>query len=132
MPYFARLGLILVATALVTGFSANQNQSGALELLGPGTISKADTYESFGSPSPDGLEFYFTQHQPNFGQHHIFVSRLTGGRWTAPESVSFSTTWNDREPRLSPDGRRIYFSSNRPMTAGDKPGRLDLFMAERN
>ena len=131
-PNSRRLAFIFVSAVFVAGTAAHQNQAPTLELFGPGTISKPDTYESFGSLSPDGRDFYFTQHQPNFGQHHIVVSHFRDGRWSAPEATPFSTTWNDREPRLSPDGRRLYFSSNRPAAAGGQPGKLDLFMTERN
>jgi len=126
-----RLGSLIAATAFVAGVAASQNQPATPELFGPGAISTPDAYESFGSLSPSGLDFYFTQHQPNFGQHHIVVSHLRDGRWSRPEPTPFSSTWNDREPRLSPDGRRLYFSSNRPAVAGNPPGKLDLFMTER-
>lgn len=130
MPHRARtFGL---AAAVAFGLSAfPTGQTNTPELFGPGVISKPDTYESFGSLSPDGREFFYTSHQPNFGQHHILVSQLTGGRWSPPQPVPFSTTWNDREPKLSPDGRRLYFSSNRPNEAGSQTQKLDLFMTER-
>jgi len=125
----APLGLVAAATLGLIALTASQPATP--ELFAPGVISKPDTYESFGSLSPDGREFYFTAHQPNFSQHHIVVSRLIDGRWSTPEPTPFSTTWNDREPKLSPDGRRLYFSSNRPTDAGSQPGKLDLFMTER-
>lgn len=125
-------GLRALAAAVWVASVIALAQPDQLSLLGPGTISKPDTYESFGSLSPDGREFYFTTHRPDFGQHHIVVSRLSGDRWSAPEGVRISGTWNDREPRLSPDGRRLYFSSTRPLEPGQAARRLDLYMAERD
>jgi hypothetical protein len=99
----------------------------------PGRISMPDSGESFGSLSPDSREFYYTIHNANFGRHRITVARIENGQWTRPATVPFSGRWNDREPRLSPDGKRLYFSSNRPLSAGDTTPRrdLDLWMAER-
>ncbi len=126
--------MTVTRTAVIAAFTAGlaAMQTGTPELFGAGTISKPDTHESFGSLSPDGGEFYYTSHQANFGQHHVVVSRLVDGRWSAPSPTAFSAEWNDREPRLSPDGRRLYFSSTRPAEAGQPAGRLDLFMTERS
>ena len=125
----ARTAPVIVA-ALTVGLAATQTPPP--ELVGAGTISKPDRYESFGSLSPDGREFYFTIHQPNFGQHHIVVSRFVNGQWSAPSATPFSSAWNDREPKLSPDGRRLYFSSNRPAEGTQPTSRLDLFMVGRD
>src|SRR3954454_89185 len=83
-------------------------------LFSPGIVSTPDSGEAFGTLTPDGREFYFTRHH-NFARHHIMVTRLVQGQWTRPELVPISGVYNDREPRLSPDGKRLYFSSNRPI-----------------
>lgn len=90
--------------------------------------------ESFGSIAPGAREFYYTIHRVDFSHHRIVVSKSVAGKWSAPQTLSFSGTFNDREPKLSPDGRRLYFSSDRPSSPGDtaKPRRLDLWMAERD
>ena len=101
-------------------------------LFAPGVVSTPDSGEAFGTLTPDGREFYFTKHH-NFARHHIMVTRFALGQWTLPELVPISGTYNDREPRLSPDGKRLYFSSNRPITAGDTGRRrdLDLWYSDR-
>jgi hypothetical protein len=103
------------------------------ELFGPGVITKPDSEEAFGSLSPNGREFYFTIHRPDFSRHRIMVSRFDGNRWSAPSALPFSGQYNDREPRLAPDGRRLFFSSNRPVQAGDTTRRrdLDLWFVDR-
>src|SRR5678815_4673899 len=118
---------LLYAASVIAVTAGMGAQTDPVSLFGAGTISKPDTYESFGSLSPDGREFYYTTHRPDFGQHHIVVSRLAGNRWSAPETLPFSGTWNDREPKLSPDGLRLYFSSTRPLEAGQAARRLDLY-----
>ncbi len=105
----------------------------APELFGAGIITKPDSEEAFGSFSPDGREFYFTLHRPDFSRHRIMMSRLDANRWSAPQPLPFSGQYNDREPKLSPDGRRLFFSSNRPVAPGDTARRrdLDLWFVDR-
>jgi Putative lumazine-binding/WD40-like Beta Propeller Repeat len=105
----------------------------APELFGAGVITKPDSEKAFGSFSPDGREFYFTLHRPDFSRHRIMMSRLEGDRWSAPRPLPFSGQYNDREPKLSPDGRRLFFSSNRPTQPGDTVRRrdLDLWFVDR-
>lgn len=104
----------------------------APSLFAPGVVSTPDSGEAFGTLTPNGREFYFTKHQ-NFARHHIMVTRFALGQWTLPELVPISGTYNDREPRLSLDGKRLYFSSNRPITAADTARRrdLDLWYSDR-
>ncbi|HEX8691897.1 MAG TPA: hypothetical protein VF746_05740 [Longimicrobium sp.] len=102
-----------------------------VELVGPGVISTARG-EGFGSFTPDGREFYFARHTPNWGRHTIMVSRLAGGRWTEPEPAPFSGTGSsDREPFVTADGRRLLFGSNRPHPDKTDRASYDLWVVER-
>jgi hypothetical protein len=129
--------IVIAACSLGMVAARSRAQSSARafapELFAPGVISTADSEESFGSLSRDGREFYYTIHRPNFSGHRIVVSRLERGRWTRGETLPFSGRYNDREPRLSPDDHRLYFSSNRPIVTGDTARRrnLDLWFVER-
>ncbi len=42
-------------------------------------------------------------------------SRLVDGQWTEATVASFSGTYPDIDPWLSPDGESLYFSSIRPV-----------------
>ena len=123
-------------TSIVLLGSCAGAQAGSLttapSLFAPGIVSTPDSGEAFGTLTPDGREFYFTRHH-DFARHHIMVTRLVQGQWTRPELVPISGNYNDREPRLSPDGRRLYFSSNRPIASGDTARRrdLDLWFSDR-
>jgi hypothetical protein len=107
--------------------------------------------------TPDGREFYFRVGLGGFSASAIVVTRLVDGRWTAPEIVPFSrdSRWRDLEPFISPDGRELFFTSDRPAnppgpssqpadaaarTAGPggapaqaaaKPGPFGIWVAER-
>ena len=108
-------------------------QTPNVELFEPTVISLPDSGESFGNLSPDGREFYLTLHPRNWSKHRIAVSRRNGTTWSTPVVLPFSGTYNDREPKLSPDGRRLWFSSNRPFAPGDTSVHrdLDLWFVDR-
>lgn len=101
--------------------------------LVPGVVSLPDSGESFGTLAPDRSEFIYTIHRTDFSHHRIVSIRWADGQWSPPTTLPFSGTYNDREPKLSPDGQRLYFSSNRPVERGDTARRrdLDLWFADR-
>ena len=87
------------------------------KIFGEGVISTTDD-ETGGSFSPDGREFYFIKQPPSsFSPAFtlICVSRLKGKHWTEPEALKFSGNYANTPPQMSADGKRIYFSSNRPI-----------------
>lgn len=91
------------------------------ELLGPGVVS-AGWQETSAALAPDGNTLYFMRSDFAEADDTILVSRRgSGGRWSVPEVASFSGQWHDSEPTWSPDGRRLYFVSNRPPRAGAAP-----------
>ena len=62
----------------------------------------------------------------------IVVSTLENGAWTTPEIASFSGRFNDIDPAISPDGRRLFFASNRPTDGGTAPKKdFDLWVVEK-
>jgi Tol biopolymer transport system component len=66
---------------------------------------------------PDANVVYFAQGTIAM---EICCSKRTNGGWEKPHVAPFSGRWGDWDPFLSPDGRQIYFVSNRPLdTTGD-------------
>lgn len=63
--------------------------------------------------SPDGTEIYW-----NSGSN-IMMTRIKDGKWTQPEIAPFSGTGNlnyyDDVPFVSPDNKRLFFMSMRPI-----------------
>src|SRR5919199_5045674 len=106
------------------------------ELFAPGTIDTPD-YELNAAFTPDGKAVYFTRIEPNWPASSadywvIAVSHLVNGRWTEPEVAPFSGQYNDADPVVSPDGKRLFFTSNRPLAPGTAPKRdYDIWMVER-
>ena len=107
--------LAAVLAALLLSVAA---QAG--ELVGPGIVSTG-LQETSVALTPDGDTLYFMRSDLAESDDTILVSHRRGGHWGAPEVAPFSGRWHDSEPTLSPDGRRLYFVSNRPPHPGDAP-----------
>jgi hypothetical protein len=98
------------------------------KLFAEGVISTpAD--ESGGSMSPDGEDFYFRKVAPYTLDPSLTlmcVSHYRGGKWTKPEGLPFSGRYADSPPMLSPDGKQMFFSSQRPIP-GEEPSPTPAF-----
>ena len=65
--------------------------------------------------APDGSELFYTiQANQHAVSTIISLKKLPGNKWGKPEVASFSGKYSDLEPAFSHDGRKIFFSSNRP------------------
>ena len=117
--------------------AATARPSGATgaELVAPGIINTAaDEYGP--TITPDGRTMYFTLRVNRRGQENIVMSSLdSAGRWTAPQVAPFSGGGFDKEPYLSPDGKKMFFASTRFYPGKDTSGvgeeRFDIFLVER-
>jgi hypothetical protein len=114
--YWVATGIVFLCLSTRT---QSQKASETLQpkIFGEGVISTTDD-ETGGSFSPDGREFYFIKQPPSSfspSSTLICVSRLKGRHWTEPQALKFSGSYANTPPQMSPDGTRIYFSSNRPI-----------------
>lgn len=87
------------------------------ELLGPGVLSTG-LHETSVAMTADRQTVYFVRSDLTEAEDTILVSQRVDGHWSTPRIAPFSGRWHDSEPTLSPDGKRLYFVSNRP----PKPG----------
>lgn len=101
-----------------------QTPPGAVpEVFAPGFVS-SEGHEFACSFTPDGREFYFTRRASLQSRTLVMVTRMVNGTWSVPEPASF----NDPaarltfEPLVTPDGRRLYFSSDKPLEGGAAQG----------
>ena len=83
------------------------------------------------SISADGMHLYFTAcNRPDgMGSCDIYYARRMGDGWSRPVNLGHpvnTSSW-DSQPSISPDGRTLYFVSNR---AGNF-GRMDIWMSVR-
>ncbi|HEX6891893.1 MAG TPA: hypothetical protein VF141_14400, partial [Chryseolinea sp.] len=81
--------------------------------------------------SPDGSEMFFTiQANQHAVSTIIRLKKLSNNKWSDPEVATFSGKYSDLEPAFSPDGKKLYFSSNRPVTGND-PKDYDIWYVEK-
>ncbi len=74
--------------------------------------------------SPDGRTIYFTgcNRRDGHGSCDIYVTQRIGGRWTKPVNLGppINTQYWESQPSISPDGRVLFFVSNRPGGLGGR------------
>lgn len=95
--------------------------------LGP--VINTPFWESQPSLSSDGTYLYFaSDREGGQGGTDIYVSRRSATGWTTPRNVGsvINTIGNEMSPMISPDGSRLFFSSNGHGGAGG----YDLFVTD--
>lgn len=83
--------------------------------------------------TPDNRTLYFVRRISRSGPEFIMVSHLTNGQWSAPQTAEFSGQYFDKEPFVAPNGKRLFFASQRPVSGTEaKRGRdFDLWYVEK-
>jgi Tol biopolymer transport system component len=88
-------------------------------VFAPGIVS-TEKQELNSIFTPDGNALYFSI--SGEGDSVVVVEmRLSAGRWTKPEPASFSSSYGEVDPFVSPDGNSLFFGSRRPIPGTDTP-----------
>jgi Tol biopolymer transport system component len=114
------VALVTTAASVVTaGRATSQSTAGSSpEIVGRGVVSSAGP-EFATTLTPDGREIYFNRASADRNRLTIMTARRAGdGTWATPTVAPFSGTHRDVDPFVAPDGRRLYFSSDRPRSIG--------------
>lgn len=90
-------------------------------MFAPGLLTDGLSNRDF-TISPSGDEAFFTIQHPKFIASVIVRIQKRNGVWGKPEVAPFSGIYRDLEASFSPDGKTLYFSSDRPLT-NKKPKR---------
>jgi len=101
------------------------------EIFAPGIVSKEGDQGEL-NISPDLSEIIYWERKPPDNLHTIVRIVRDKGRWKAPEIFLFSRDYINNEPSLSPDGKKLFFVSNRPKSANGAPEQTpDIWFVEK-
>ena len=101
------------------------------EIFAPGIISTKES-EGCSAFSRDGKWFIFKRFSKTLPD--IYEMEEINGQWTKPRIIPFQGEYRTGDYTLSPDGKTLYFASNRPLTAGAQPSGVNanIWKIERN
>ena len=127
---------------MALGFSAQSQNFPGKQLPGDkplvfakGIVSDGMNNRDF-TISPAGDEIFYSVQQRDFSVSVILRMVKKNNTWAGPEVAPFSGRYLDLEASFSPDGKRIYFCSNRPVagpsTAVDTTDDFDIWFVEKN
>lgn len=95
------------------------------KLLAPELIaSSLDEYN--GTFDKEGTTFFFTTNTPASGIISYCVM-MPDGTWSEARTAPFSGEYSEYDPLYSPDGRTLYFSSERPSPKDSLPGKTNIW-----
>ncbi len=101
------------------------------QMVGPYVISSPH-FEGHASITPSGNEIYFAIYTHDHSYSTIAHSTYANGSWKEPEIAGFSGKYADGSPALSPDGKKLFFSSRRPVgSSGEVNSSNDIWYVEQ-
>jgi hypothetical protein len=111
-----------------------QTPPGAVpQLFAPGIVGTGMHTRDF-AMTPDGREIYFCVILGQYKLSNIVGCRFENGRWSAPRVVPGLDEPGVRyiEPHISPDGKKFFFASDRPVAGKEFSERdEDIWVMER-
>ncbi len=101
-----------------------------VELFAENFVS-TNLYERDIAISSAGDEIIFTLGDYKQSKRCLVSIRKKAGKWGDKEILSFSGLYNDIEPFFSPDGNKLYFSSDRPLEAVSSKRNYNIWVSDR-
>ena len=127
MRNFMTLAILLIATgcsesrmdgsAMESHSDSSRDQQGPLDSLL--TTVNSDAGESWLTLHPNGRIAVFGRHVDGFGDQRIYLTTWNGDAWSMPEIAPFAADLNERGPRFSAIGEKVYFASTRLTSEDD-------------
>ncbi len=120
--------LLLSACATKVPLIPNTKDSNRIinvpEIFAEGVISIKDINVFNFAFTNNDKTIYFTRRQGNEKQK-IYFSNFENNKWTEPQIASFSTD-RDEAPYITPNGKTLYFGSQRPIPNRQNKGNFDM------
>lgn len=114
----------------ITPVEVETKKATGLQMFMPGEIS-TELYERDFTILREGNEIIYTLGSIT-QDRRMLVSRkkMESGFWSDAEALPFSGTYHDIEPFYDPESNRLFFASNRPLTALDSVMDYNLWYCE--
>lgn len=81
--------------------------------------------------SPDEKEMFYTIQHKNGLYSCLMHLKKSNETWSVPSVAIFSGLYNDLEPAFSPDGKKLFFTSNRPKNDSAKSADYDIWAVDK-
>lgn len=120
------LGIIIIVLILSLNFYGQINP----KLFAEGLISTTENDELFITFTPDMKRLYFSKREAG-GFFTIHFSENNNGVWSNPQVAPFSGKFKDQAPFISPDGKKLFFYSNRPLQGDTPKADNDIWMVKK-
>jgi ankyrin repeat protein len=102
------------------------------EIFLPGIIMHLNPPHNGLAISPDSKEIYWTETSINYDLYSsVWFMKEVDGIWTPPLVATLSSRHLDSYPCFSLDGKRIFFSSNRPLEEKMEPKDSNIWYVEK-
>jgi len=102
---------------------------GIAKVFSPGQISSGLNDRDITISADFDEIFYCVLEKPHFTI--VWIKKDENGNWRKPQIAPFSGMFDDCEPMFSPDGKRLYFCSNRPLDDSGKEKDYDIWSVEK-
>ena len=123
------LAIMLLIRCTPYKYFAQHPPSDTPQVFAPGIISLPGRNEEVVTFSPDLKEIYYSvEFYPDPRPSFILHTKFANGKWSKPDTVSFSKGRRTSEPFMAFNGKRIYYFAN---NVADQKGVLDICYSER-
>lgn len=112
----------------LSGSYAGQNvPTNEALIFAPGFIS-AENFVHTVAFNPDQTKIYYTLESRLAHGGTIMVTSLIDGKWAEPVPSDIEGNYREIDPFITRDGKRLYYSSNRPVNGVEDENNIDLWM----
>lgn len=109
---------------------SGNEESGNELIFAPGIVSTNAYNHASVTISPDWSELYWASEDESLGHKVIWRAKIVDDKITTPEVLDIARDYDGDCPMLSPDGKRLYFLSNRPLISDQNRKRERIWYAE--